>query len=531
MALRHARAYIIAAGLAAAGLGVTSTAAAAPAPAGGGRPQLPVEFSASFSVVKLLAGAPASWPITAALPAESGFLFDSGATSVTEQTDATTGRATYTVTAIDSLPEGITVLLTEPKRSDGTLTGITCEDESGKYITGIDAGDEGWVDDGTVVGGHVSFATQLLGGVECTMWNYDPVQLTLTKDLDGTSAMAFPLAAIPETSGLSVGTGTTFDADGLFPTAGGATSDVNLVFSAQLMRSESSGTLLVGEALGAGYMFTGVACSEQLEQEVPALRADLVSDGPLYLVGGVVGEYVEINPWEDWDCTIANAIPGLSATKIASVTNPTPGTDFTYTITATNSGRTPLLDATLADPMPAGITTTAAASSAGTCTVAAGQVDCDLGDLAIGETRTITVNATVGSAVTDGQALTNTATVTGQMPAWDPALTVETPEAQETLVAAPTTHAVTATASVTIGAVVPTTTTQPPTTTAAPTTTTTTTIVVAQAAPTTTLPIPVVSPTTLPRTGGGVGLAQIALWTSVAGAALITVRRIRRRPA
>lgn len=532
MGLRHARAWAIAVGCVATSIGLAGTATAAPTPAGGGRAQVPAEFTASFTVTKVLDFEPASWPITVQLVDIPALAFEGGASSATQRTDEETGDTTFTVTTPDGqAPEGdVTLLITEPVRADGALGSIECVHSSTDYRLSLNVfSGKLWFDDGKDVGGYVSLASNLLDGLECTLFNDSAMPLSLTKEVDGTSEAEFPLAAIPQTDGLIVGHGIDIDEDGIFPTSDGGITEVGVAFGGTLPRSESSATLLIGEALGDGYMFAGVDCEEQIQEEqVPALAPGLTSDAPLYLVDGVVGIYVDVNQWEIWNCTITNAIPGLTATKTASVSNPTPGTSFTYTVTATNSGRTPLLDATLSDPMPSGITATAATASTGTCTVAAGQVDCDLGDLAIGANSTVTINATVGSAATDGQAFANTATVTGQVPEWDPALAVDTPQIQETLVA-PTTHAVTATASVTISAVVPTTTTQAPTTTAAPTTAApTTTVAVAQAAPTTTVVIPIVSPAVLPRTGGGVQLLPVALWTLATGTVLVLVRRIRR---
>lgn len=498
--------------------------------------------AASFTVTKLLEGAPAAWPISATITGDGlgATVFSAnGTTSLTQTTDATTGEATYALDHVSSGEALLAITLTEPRRSDGSLASIQCSNIGGDDVTftaSVFEDDKGWIDEPTRVGGTVFVPAFWIDGLSCTMANDAPAVLTLTKHLDGgeTPVAGFDLIAAPIDNGITVGTGTTFDDDGVFPSASTPT-DVNVVFSSAAVQTEGPSYLFVGERLRPGFMLTGIDCAQIGERRGPSLSVDAT-----YLLQGEdeVGRVVGINAWETAACDIENASAAISATKTASVQNPAPGQAYTYTITATNSGHTPLLGAVLTDPLPAGLTVSSAVTSSGSCTTTATQVDCSLGDMAMGASRTITVGVTLAASATDGTDLTNVATISADVPAWDPALDVQLFETQQPALAATSfTTKVTATASARVAVVVPTTTTTTttapttaPTTTAAPTTT----VAVAQEAPTTTTTaavIPVVSPTTLPRTGGGIDLLPAALGTSAVGALLLAVHRLRRRAA
>ena len=83
------------------------------------------------------------------------------------------------------------------------------------------------------------------------------------------------------------------------------------------------------------------------------------------------------------------------------------GTVFTYTITVTNTGPGTATAVTLSDPLPNGMAFDSFITSQGTCTGGA-IINCALGDLAVGDTATITVTVTATEAGT----FTNIATIT-----------------------------------------------------------------------------------------------------------------------
>jgi uncharacterized repeat protein (TIGR01451 family) len=111
----------------------------------------------------------------------------------------------------------------------------------------------------------------------------------------------------------------------------------------------------------------------------------------------------------------------LSLTKLDEPDPVAPKGNLTYTLEARNLGSNPAPSAGIADTLPAG--TTFVSASAG-CTNAAGTVTCELGTLAPGESKSVTIvvspkrtgtivnTATVGSAVSDPDTSNNTATST-----------------------------------------------------------------------------------------------------------------------
>ena len=103
----------------------------------------------------------------------------------------------------------------------------------------------------------------------------------------------------------------------------------------------------------------------------------------------------------------------LSATKTASKTLLSSGEAFFYTITVENNnlGTTtvPARNVTIIDPLPAGISFGSTNASGFTCSESGGTITCNGLDLAVGDTKTVTINATATPGGTD---LVNTATVT-----------------------------------------------------------------------------------------------------------------------
>ena len=108
--------------------------------------------------------------------------------------------------------------------------------------------------------------------------------------------------------------------------------------------------------------------------------------------------------------TIVPAAAGvnLSITKTDSLESVRTGGAFNYSIVVTNAGTTVATGVHVIDPIPAGITILAPTSTQGTCSIAAGQLQCDLGTLNPGQIVTITLPATAGAP----GLVTNTAFVT-----------------------------------------------------------------------------------------------------------------------
>ncbi|HXY43294.1 MAG TPA: hypothetical protein VEH29_03830, partial [Acidimicrobiales bacterium] len=98
----------------------------------------------------------------------------------------------------------------------------------------------------------------------------------------------------------------------------------------------------------------------------------------------------------------------VSISKTVSPTNPTVGTNATYTITATNNGPDAAAGVTLTDHLPAGLTYVSSSTTTGSATFSGGVLTWTVGALASGVTDTLTMVATV----TASGAITNTVTET-----------------------------------------------------------------------------------------------------------------------
>jgi uncharacterized repeat protein (TIGR01451 family) len=99
------------------------------------------------------------------------------------------------------------------------------------------------------------------------------------------------------------------------------------------------------------------------------------------------------------DACAALPISDLEITKDAPFSvdfEPAVGpTEFDYTILVENLGPDTAHDAVLEDPLPAGLDFVSASGTDVTCGFAAGIVTCELGDLGVGQTRTVTITVSI----------------------------------------------------------------------------------------------------------------------------------------
>jgi uncharacterized repeat protein (TIGR01451 family) len=100
----------------------------------------------------------------------------------------------------------------------------------------------------------------------------------------------------------------------------------------------------------------------------------------------------------------------LSMTKTASQKQVTPGGQVMYTLVVRNDGPSDNPGAKVTDPMAQGLTLVSAKPSQGSCSIAGGQLACDLGALKADGSAEVLVTAQVGSALGNIQ---NTACVNG----------------------------------------------------------------------------------------------------------------------
>lgn len=112
----------------------------------------------------------------------------------------------------------------------------------------------------------------------------------------------------------------------------------------------------------------------------------------------------------------AGAVGGPAADlELTKSDDPDPvavGATLTYTLVATNTGPNLATGVIITDTVPASLTGVTATSPDATCTVSGRLVTCTVGELAVGETATVTIS---GTTTTDGR-ITNTAAVAGERP-------------------------------------------------------------------------------------------------------------------
>jgi len=111
--------------------------------------------------------------------------------------------------------------------------------------------------------------------------------------------------------------------------------------------------------------------------------------------------------------TVVDSEADLVVTKTDSPDPVLAGAPLAYTIDVTNNGPSTSLDVMLSDTLPAAVSfDNANATNGGPCNfVVLDVVECELGDLAPGETVTVFINVTVDPAVPDGTTITNNVVV------------------------------------------------------------------------------------------------------------------------
>lgn len=117
---------------------------------------------------------------------------------------------------------------------------------------------------------------------------------------------------------------------------------------------------------------------------------------------------------EEIETPVAQAAD-LSVVKTLNTSPLVAGEPISYTIRAKNAGPGTATGVRVADPIPTGVGSVTAESSAGSCEVAGGQVTCELPDLAVGAETEITVEGVLSPALAPGAGISNTAVVSGTL--------------------------------------------------------------------------------------------------------------------
>jgi uncharacterized repeat protein (TIGR01451 family) len=162
-------------------------------------------------------------------------------------------------------------------------------------------------------------------------------------------------------------------------------------------------TMAAGSPTPASEYIQSIACTD--------------GNGNTATVGGSAGSWtLPISAATDYTCVVTNrAAANLSLQKSASPSPAVPGTNETYTLTVANRGPSTAVNATVTDPLPAGLSFV----SADGCTAADGTVRCAAGDLAPGARRTFTLVTAVAADLPKGT-IANTATTRSDTPDPDP---------------------------------------------------------------------------------------------------------------
>lgn len=206
-------------------------------------------------------------------------------------------------------------------------------------------------------------------------------------------------------------------------TNGGPSDATNVVFTDNLP---------TGTSFTSASASQGTACTE--DNNVVTCNLGSLADGATATVTIVVtvapetqgnitntasaaGDETDPNAADSTNVTQSTAVQAQADLSVTKSDNPDPvrpSDGLVYTVAVTNNGPSNATVVILTDiPPSTGITFLSAASTAGSCTEAAGTVTCDIGSIANGATATATIQVTVNQDVSAGTTLTNNASVTG----------------------------------------------------------------------------------------------------------------------
>ncbi len=311
---------------------------------------------------------------------------------------------TTAVVITDTLPAGVTF---DPVTSSAACTesGGTIECTIGDLAVGASSSVaiSGLIDPATAPGTITNTATAIS--------DEDPTGATATEDTD-----------IERSADLSV-----VKVDSTDPaTAGG---QVTYTVTVTNEGPSDAANVLITDTLPAGMAFASsptctaagqiVTCALGDVAAGGTATADITADIDGAIANGTILENLVAVSSDDPDpdpnnnssseLTQIERIVDLEFTKSATPDPVVAGENLTYTLIVENLGPSAASNVTVSDPLPAAANFDAVSTTAGTCVEAAGTVDCDLGDIAVGDLVTITIDVTVDSATADGTQLMNTA--------------------------------------------------------------------------------------------------------------------------
>ena len=160
-----------------------------------------------------------------------------------------------------------------------------------------------------------------------------------------------------------------------------------------------------GDSLASGAAFPAVSVLVNVLESAPGTVVNT----------GVTSGGGETNTGNntDTDTVPIGSVADVAIVKSVTPTTTAPGTNVTYSLVVTNNGPSTAQNVTVSDPLPAGMTFVSVVPSG--CGLASTTVNCSLGDLAKGQSVTITLVSGVPPALAR-KTRTNTATVTSTTP-------------------------------------------------------------------------------------------------------------------
>ncbi len=165
-------------------------------------------------------------------------------------------------------------------------------------------------------------------------------------------------------------------------------------------------TVQVGAGVPNGAQLTNVA---SVAHGKAPLAASMAVDAPERVLTD------DPNPGNNEDDVTVAAVRSadISVDKDASNVQPAPGAQVSFTVGVKNSGPSDAATVTLTDVLPNGMTYVSDSQNCGAAALAAG---CNLGPLAAGQTREVTIVAQVAANAQPGTILTNNASATSSEP-------------------------------------------------------------------------------------------------------------------
>jgi uncharacterized repeat protein (TIGR01451 family) len=184
-----------------------------------------------------------------------------------------------------------------------------------------------------------------------------------------------------------------------------------------------SATTTQGTTSHAGGIVTvnlGDMAPGQMETVTILVAVAPTAHGTLTNTASVSGNEQETNTDnnEDTVSTIVQPLIDLAIAKTHSPEEVVAGEQLTYTLQVGNLGPSQATGVTVEDILPPNVSFVTATSTQGTATHAGGTVIVNMGNMAAGQTETVTIVVTV--APTARETMTNRATVTGNEPDADP---------------------------------------------------------------------------------------------------------------